>query len=171
MQFPKVNTGFLTGNIRIPSSLKETFKRKWQKMTSKLLNSPLSYIKSFLSQHFLYFRRYLLPQYMTKSSFQTIHSVSMVTLRDSLATVSHISWLWNFSVFFPSWACSVLQDTKQTRSSVTCVFNTQVFIRMPVLENHTCLHSVSEVKLLSQQAAWLNSSQVWYCASWPGVQK
>lgn len=37
-----------------------------------------------------------------------LQSVSMAALRDSLATMSRMSWLWNFSIFFTSCAWSVL---------------------------------------------------------------
>lgn len=81
----------------------------------------------------------------------------MATLRDSLATISRISWLWNFSIFFTSWAWSVLY-TKQTKSSVTLIHK----LPSECLYLRTTRAFIGSARY-SFSAARLNSSQVWYC--------
>lgn len=59
--------------------------------------------------------------------FSAAQSVSMAALRDSLATISRISWLWNFSIFFTSCAWSVLYSKHCKRKLLSIRFHLHCF--------------------------------------------
>lgn len=100
IQFPKIKaSNWEPGH----PTLKQTLEHK---LVSQFSTAQLH--KYFLPNTFSVSKAIYFPRTYKQSSFQTIHSVSMATLRDSLATISRISWLWNFSIFFTSWAWSVL---------------------------------------------------------------
>lgn len=77
--------------------------------------------------------------------FSAIQSVSMAALRDSLATMSRISWLWNFSIFFTSCAWSVLYSKHCKRKLLNIRFRLNCFL--------SCLQ-------LQQICAWKTQNKV-----------
>lgn len=119
-------------------------------MISQLLNSPLTY---FLYQHFLKFKRYLLPKNMTEqSSLQIIWSVSLATLWDYLATIKLHQLTMEFLNLHLDLA---LFYTRNKQSHL--LFNSQTPIRMSIFENHMCLHRTDKVEFLGQETESLPS--------------
>lgn len=101
----------------------------WGGGYSTLVTVHFGMKKHLLSRYLFKSKRCFLPVKSDRGAafFSAAQSVSMAALRDSLATISRISWLWNFSIFFTSCAWSVLYSKHCKRKLLNIRFHLHCF--------------------------------------------